>query len=109
MIRGETGLDQKPFETVLNVILKETQVVVGEVMPGAQGASLGLLAGDIVYRYAGHRISTVRQLTKIIEDIQKGPVELEIQRESQMLRLSAKPGRLGILIKEGPVSPSEQK
>ena len=71
-------------------------VVVIEVVATGQGPGLGIKEGDMIRRYNGEEIVTFEQIVKMTGEIKAESIPLEIQRGDEVLKLTAKPGKLGL-------------
>ena len=101
-LAGELGLEKAEVMAQFALILGPFDVTVTEVVPEGQGPALGILAGDIIRRYNGEVITQVEQVVKLTGETREGAIPLEIQRGGETLRLTAKPGRLGLRLEDKP-------
>jgi S1-C subfamily serine protease len=77
-------------------------VTVTQVVPEGQGAALGIRVGDVVRRYHGQEITKLDELVKLTGEVKGDAIPLEIQRGEETLKLTAKPGRLGLALEDRP-------
>ena len=101
-LAGELGLEKAEVMAQFALILGPFDVTVTEVVPEGQGPALGILAGDIIRRYNGEVITQAGQVVKLTGETREGAIPLEIQRGGETLRLTAKPGRLGLRLEDKP-------
>ena len=73
-----------------------------EVAAGGQGATLDIRVDDLVRRYNGEAITKVSQIVKLTSESKGGAIPVEIQRGTEILKLTAKPGPLGLIVKNKP-------
>jgi tetratricopeptide (TPR) repeat protein len=101
MVR-EAGFTQAESETLLAPIFGPFEVAVTQVVPEGQGAALGIRVGDVVRRYHGQEITKTADLQKLTGEVKGDAIPLEIQRGDETLKLTAKPGRLGLALEDRP-------
>ncbi|MEP6668605.1 MAG: tetratricopeptide repeat protein [Chthoniobacter sp.] len=99
----EAGFGQLETENLLASILSD--VVVKQVLAGGGGEGLGIQVGDIVRRYNGHAISKGAEFVKLVDEGNGDAIPLEIQRGDDTVKLTAKPGRLGLMLEDRPKPP----
>ncbi len=109
MEQERSNLSMALFEPTWQEALKRFpkgpfSVTVMEVIPGGQGPGLGIRVGDILKRYNGEEITKVIQVVQLTGESRDDGVgiSLEIQRGTETLKLTAKPGRLGLLLENKP-------
>ena len=74
-----------------------TSVHVERVLPGSNAEAAGLLPGDEIISYGGHRVMDLRDLERVAGAAQPGTaVLLEVNRSGQPTFLTASHGVLGV-------------
>jgi hypothetical protein len=78
------------------------QLVIQEVIPGGQGESVGLLAGDVVLSYNNRKITTNVGLREALTSVKSNTksVIMVIEREGKRMKIKLAPGRIGIRLAE---------
>ena len=75
---------------------------------GSQGIALGIQSGDVILRYQGQAITSMAQFIQFTGEVKDEAIPLEIQRGKEILKLTAKPGKLGVKIQNVmPPAPTE--
>lgn len=77
-------------------------VTVAKVVPEGQGAKLGVQVGDIIRRYNDIEIVKVIQIVELVGASQGDAIPMEIQRGAEILKLTAKAGKMGLLMDNRP-------
>ena len=77
-------------------------MAVTQVVPEGQGPGLGIRVGDVVRRYNGQEITKLTDLIKLTGESKGEAIPLEIQRGTETLKFTAKPGRLGLALEDRP-------
>ena len=74
-----------------------------QVFPGGEAAAKGVHEGDIIVRYAGHPVTSIR--ANLLEITKPGtqPRELVLLRDGKEITLRVAPGPLKVLLKETPI------
>lgn len=101
-LAGELGMERAEVVAQFAFILGPFDVMVTEVVPEGQGPALGVKVGDVIHRYNGDAITNVEQLVTLTGETKAEAIPLEIQRGSETLKLTAKPGRLGLRLENKP-------
>jgi tetratricopeptide (TPR) repeat protein len=81
----------------------EKGVLVRDVVPDGQAAALGVRPGDVLVAYAGREVTdlvSLREATGAASG--KETVEARFVREGEERAVSARPGKLGVLLAEQP-------
>jgi len=109
----QAGLEPAAFEALWAEALAENYagpylVTVDEAVAGGQGIALGIQPGDVILRYHGQAITSVAQFIQLTGEVKDEAIPLEIQRGKEILKLTAKPGKLGVKIQNVmPPTPAE--
>ena len=112
-VSEKAGLEPAAFEALWAEVLAKNYagpylVTVDEAVPGGQGIALGIKPGDVILRYHGQAITTMDQLIQLTGEVKDEAIPLEIQRGKEILKLTAKPGKLGVKIQNVmPPAPAE--
>ena len=103
----EAGYTPPEMVALLAPFFGPFDVAVTQVLPEGQGPGLGIRVGDIVRRYNGQAITKTADLVKLTGEVKGGAIPLEIQRGDETLQLTAKPGRLGLMLENRPRPPAK--
>ena len=101
-LAGELGMEKADVMAQFASVLGPADVTVKVVLPEGQRPALGIRAGDIVRRYNGEAITKKAQIVKLTGESKGEAIPLEIQRGTETLKLTAKPGRLGLVVENKP-------
>ena len=106
MLRSTLG--DADFERYLRAMGRPTEVTVLNVLSSSAAQQAGVLAGDQIVAYDGHRVFDVRELVQIpIEGEPGAPVIVDILRDGQAMQLVLPRGPLGIMAAVGPIEVTE--
>jgi serine protease Do len=96
--RGLLGVQLQPMTDELAEALgleEPRGALVAAVTPDSPAADAGVEAGDVILRYRGREIETLRDLPRLVAATRPGQeVEIEIQRAGERETLSVEIGRL---------------
>jgi len=112
-MRKQVGLAQPAFEALWTEALAANYtgpylVTVDEAVADSQGLALGIQPGDVILRYHGQAITSMDQLIQLTGEVKDEAILLEIQRGKEILKLTLKPGKLGVKIQNVmPPAPAE--
>lgn len=102
MLRSALG--DADFERYLAAMGRPTEVTVMSVLSSSAAQQAGMLAGDRIIGYDGHRVFDARELVELPLDGEPGaPVIVDIVRDGQAMQLVLPRGPLGILGSAGPL------
>ena len=98
---GDEDYDQYRFVSGL-----DNRVRIGSIIDGSNASLAGLQAGDLVVRYAGDRVFSMRELQSATQGGALGEVvSLEVQRAGQLVTLDLQRGPLGVTLQSDRVEP----
>lgn len=96
--RLRADLGDAEYERYLQAMGQPTRVTVGDVEPESAAAFSGLLPGDEILTYGGHRVFNLRELGVLTIQRPSGePVAATVVRDGQPLTLYLLGGPLGFL------------
>ena len=64
------------------------RIVVWRVLPGTPAYYAGLHRGDVITTFRGQRIAGPQEFVRVVQDVQPGEIELQVNRNRQMRDLS---------------------
>ena len=92
---GMIGKIQKDFISMIQKLKKPSGALVASVSEKSPADKAGLKAGDIILKFDGTKITTMRKLPKVVANTEVGKkVELEIWRDKKLIKKRLTLGRL---------------
>lgn len=86
--------DVEPEDVSSQGLSKETGVVIERVVDDSAAADAGLESGDVILRYAGIPVISVRQFQRLVSETPPGrDIEIQVSRGGRTLELNAQIGR----------------
>ena len=105
-VRRDLGDDA--YSHFLFAIGRPNRLTVGMVIETSPAEQAGLHLGDVIRSYAGERVFSSAQLTRLRSSGDKDmPVILEIVRDGEPMQIWIPRGPMGIQIQQDRVDPSE--
>ena len=74
----------------------QVDVAVSYVLPGENGAANGVMPGDHILAYNGHKVTSIKGFEDMVNKSSVGRLILTVQRGAEIQRLSVSPGALAI-------------
>jgi tetratricopeptide (TPR) repeat protein len=90
----------------LKLGLDKVEVAIRAVNPGGQADQLGVRVGDILVSYGGHPVVMTGNLSLLRRQASGSQIEVELRRNGAPLKLSLKPGPMGVVCEDRPAPPN---
>ena len=96
------ALGDEAFQNYLDASGQESSIIVNDILPESAAEGAGLLIGDVVHSYNGHRVFSRSELQLASTQGQRDDIiDLTVLRDDQLVALTISRGPLGIRANAG--------